>query len=516
MTTTRRAAIRLEQLSFTYAGASRPLFQNIQAHVPSGWTAIVGENGAGKTTLMQLIAGELRPSAGKIHQDPEDLSVAICPQRVEQQDSLAELAANSWGGNAMRIKSLLGLDDAWEQWMRWETLSPGERKRWQIAGALIAAPEVLLLDEPTNHIDRHTRALLAQALEQYEGIGMVVSHDRAFLDDLCAQTIWLEGDGSLDVYAGGYSAAREVRHANRERLRAERDALSSRRRALSRQLDQEQRDLERADKSISARSRMKSRKDSDARSMAAKERAKKAAASHSQRASATRSELDRAEQRLANAPILKELGRSICVDWEPCPKPRLATLVIDALRAGEKTLYSELSLTWDREMRIWLRGPNGAGKTTLLEEMMRHLHVPEDRVLYLPQTIPPADVRAMLSRLDAATPEDKGRWLNILAALGTPPDRILAREQDILSPGEARKLLLAEGLAGNVWGLVLDEPTNHLDLPSIERLQHALLDYPGALLLITHDDHLGHACADEAWTLGERIEREPLDPPEIL
>lgn len=481
-----------------------------------GWTSIVGENGAGKTTLMQLIAGELRPTSGKVHQDPEDLSVAICPQRVEQQDPLAELAANSWTGHAMRIKSLLGLEDAWEQWMRWETLSPGERKRWQIAGALIAAPEVLLLDEPTNHIDRHARALLAQALEQYEGIGLVVSHERAFLDGLCTQTIWLEGDGSLDVYAGGYSAAREVREANRARLRAERDALSSRRRALSQQLDQEQRELERADRSISARSRMKSIRDSDARSMAAKGRAQKAAARHSQRAGATRSELDRAEQRLANAPILKDLGRSICVDWEPCPKPRLATLVTDALRVGDRVLYSELSLTWDRETRIWLRGPNGAGKTTLLKEMMRHLHVARERVLYLPQTIPPEEVAAMLERLDSSTSEEKGRWLNILAALGTPPDRILGREKDVLSPGEARKLLLAEGLAGNVWGLVLDEPTNHLDLPSIERLQHALLDYPGALLLITHDDHLGQACANEAWTLGERIVREPLDPPALL
>lgn len=508
MTMTRRAAIRLEQLSFTYPGASRPLFQNIQLHLPPGWSAIVGENGAGKSTLMRLIMGELRPTAGKVHQDPEQLSMALCPQRVEHQDALATLAAESWSGHAMRIKSLLGLDDAWEQWMRWETLSPGERKRWQIAGALIARPEVLLLDEPTNHIDRETRALLAGALQEFQGIGLIVSHDRAFLDDLCTQSVWIEGDGQLEVYAGGYSSAREEREQRRDRLRAERDALGARRRSLARQLDQEQRELARADRSISARSRMKSVRDSDARSMAAKGRAQKAAASHSQRASSTRTDLERAEQKLARAPILKELGRSICVDWEPCPKPRLATLVSDALRAGEKVLYRDLSLTWDREMRIWLRGPNGAGKSTLLREIMLQLHVPRERVLYLPQTIPAEEIEAMLRRLREAAPDARGEWLSILAALGTPPDRIL--DGSTLSPGEARKLLLAEGLAGNVWGLVLDEPTNHLDLPSIERLQAALLDYLGALLLITHDDHLGHACADEAWTLGQRIEREWL------
>ena len=111
----------------------------------------------------------------------------------------------------------------------------------------------------------------------------------------------------------------------------------------------------------------------------------------------------------------------------------------------------------------------------------------------------------MLDALRALEPEARGRVLGVGAALGVDPDALLATRRP--SPGEARKLALALGLGRGVFGLVLDEPTNHLDLPSIERLEAALVAYPGALVVVTHDDALAAACTHTVWSVeGGRVE----------
>ena len=150
-------------------------------------------------------------------------------------------------------------------------------------------------------------------------------------------------------------------------------------------------------------------------------------------------------------------------------------------------------------------GENGAGKTSLLTAVLDELTRTDEVVATLPQELDDWEALQSVRELDPAL---RGRVLGAAANLGVDPDRILVT--DAPSPGEARKLELARLLASEATFLVLDEPTNHLDLPSIERLETALRDWPGAMLLVTHDDALADAVATARWCVSDGSVRTDL------
>src|SRR5262245_28217253 len=161
----------LRSVSFSHRSAAS-LLEAVDLSLERGWTALVGANGSGKTTLLRLIAGALSPAAGSIER-PAGARVVVCDQSVDEPVD-RELAERDDGG-AHRLRAALELDP--RDLERWATLSPGERRRWQIGAALAREPDVLLLDEPTNHLDAGGRALLIEALRAFRGIGVLVSHD---------------------------------------------------------------------------------------------------------------------------------------------------------------------------------------------------------------------------------------------------------------------------------------------------------------------------------------------------
>ena len=447
--------------------------------------------------MLRLLAGDLQQESGEIRRIPSEMLVSYCPQRVDSITPEIRSFARNYDRDSVRMIGRLNLTA--DQLDRWDTLSPGERKRWQIATALVASPEMLLLDEPTNHLDSEAKSLLVGLLQSYRGIGVLVSHDRDLLDGLTSYTIRIVPGGIVKVYPGNYSAARDLWIREQNLAWEKRERIRNEQRKVKRRLEQTRRSSERADSAQNTGKRLKNIRDSDARSMAAKGRIASAAQKIARKVTVERNKLERIGNELTDSKVEKVTGRSVFVMEGKAPKSNLIRCEKERMAKQGITLIKNVRLSIRRDSRIHLRGPNGSGKTTLLETLVSESNLPPERVLYLPQELPIEDITRLNREIALMQAEEKGRLLQILAALGVPPERVMASEAP--SPGEARKLKMAMGLSRQAWVLLLDEPTNHLDLPSIERIEEALKLYSGALLLVCHEAGFAEALTNESWSI---------------
>ena len=491
--------LHVEQVSFSFPGMTRPLFRAIDAHFPPGWTGIVGPNGAGKSTLLRLAIGELEPQSGRVVR--LDTAVYV-PQRTDEPPPGAEEFQYACDPDAFDIRRRLGVGEEWLE--RWGTLSHGERKRFQIAAALWREPDLLALDEPTNHIDEDARRLLSGALHRFRGVGLLVSHDREFLDDLCGQCLFIDPP-SATMRPGGVTAGSGEERRERQFLRDKDDALRHSAERLRRAAQQRREEAEQQAKSHkAATSRKPPMHDHDGRE---KRRIAKLTGKDSwavNQSSALAKRAGKAQKARTGLGVKKEYAMGFWLEDAGCsPRNCLVQAGPGELPLGDGRVLRIPELRVGPTDRIAVTGPNGAGKSTLVRHLLSVANVPPERVISVPQEIPAAESARILKEASSMPHAELGRVMTSFSRLGSRPQRLL--ESEVPSPGEIRKLLLSLGVVRGPHLVAMDEPTNHLDLPSIECLENALAECPCALILVSHDMRFLEVSTTIRWNL----RREP-------
>nr|WP_245404803.1 ATP-binding cassette domain-containing protein [Ancylobacter gelatini] len=486
--------------------AGRLLIDHATVAIPEGArVGLVGRNGTGKTTLFRAITGDLAlesgdiriPSGARIGQvaqeapaGPERLidvvlaadteRAALLTERDITQDPariaeielrLVDIDAHAAPARAARILAGLGFDDAAQQ-RPCSEFSGGWRMRVALAAILFAEPDLLLLDEPTNYLDLEGTLWLQDYLARYPRTVLIVSHDRELLNESVSYILHLDR-AKLSLWRGGYDSF--------ERQRAEKQVLDAKMRAKQ---DARRKHME----SFVERFRAKASKARQAQS--------------------------RLKALARMAPISEEVGESAAAISirHPTRIPSPPILTLDRVSAGYdpgKPVLRNLTLRIDHDDRIALLGPNGNGKSTFAKMISGRLPALGGdmvkaaglEIAYLAQhqldeLVAEETVYDHVRRLMPEAPEAKvrSRAAEMGFSGGTANTRIAA-----LSGGEKARLLLGLAAFNGPHLLILDEPTNHLDIASRQALVEAINDFPGAVILVSHDRALLDACAERLW-----------------
>ena len=487
------------------------VFADLDASFPDGVTGLVGRNGTGKSTLLQILAGELTPTAGSVS-GPE--RIAYLPQHLVLQadrtiadvlgveDRLRaldrvtagagspedfEAIGDRWDleGEMTATIERLGFDDL-DPTRRIGTVSGGEAVLLALAGMLLAEPDVLLLDEPTNNLDRRARGLLTEAVRRWRGPLILVSHDRELLETV--DDIAELRDGELRVFGGTYSAYVEA-------LAIEQDAAQRAVRSAEGDLKRQQRELAEMRIKLDRRQRFAKSQAGNvppivagAKKRAAQVSAGKLKGGHEGDVAEARSRLEEAEELVRDDDVIRIDLRHTAI-----PAGRDVLLLDDVvLRHGARV---------DAHLRgpdrIAVVGPNGSGKTTLIDTVVGAIPAVAGRVdLRVPTRLLPQrltvlnDADTVLAGVARLAPTADDNTLRAELARFLLDADTVVRPVGTLSGGERFRASLAALLLAEPAPqlLILDEPTNNLDLDSVAQLTAALNAYQGALLVISHDE----------------------------
>jgi ATP-binding cassette, subfamily F, member 3 len=502
---------------------SRTVFQDVSFQLNTGEkVGLVGRNGTGKTTLMRMITGDLEPDDGHLARVPQvrmgfmEQMTRVEPERTvfesavsvfahiealgrQIEDLEGEIEAKSQQSQHSDINALLDrygqLQTRWEMegGYSYETktksvlfglgfqekdleknaslLSGGELNRLNLARLLLSDPNLLLLDEPTNHLDISAVQWLERFLKDYPHAFLLISHDRYFLDATVSKILEIS-DGKIEEYPGNYStylSERDRRWQLRQKAYEEQQELISRTEEFIR------RNLA-GQKTKQAKSRRKML-----------EKLERIEAASAGRAPA-RFRFDLASP--SGDLVLKLTNVAIGYDG--------------------KLLANSLSFSVYRGRNVGIIGPNGSGKSTLLKTLLG-MQKPLKGEIQIGQKVQMAYYDQQLSTLNPqlnvleemrtisplATNETLRGYLARFLFFGDDVFSLIAS----LSGGEKSRLALAKLIFGKSNTLMLDEPTNHLDIPSCEALEAALQDFPGTVIMVSHDRYLLNKLADQTLFL---------------